>query len=358
MTTLFTPVQLGPYQLANRIVMAPLTRTRSDESGVPTADMARYYGLRASAGLIISEATNISPQGRGYIDTPGIFTDAQVAGWKQVTDAVHAGGGRMFLQLWHVGRISHPDLQPGKSLPVAPSAIKPVAKIYTQAGFVDALTPHALALSELPGIINDYRRATENALKAGFDGVEIHGANGYLIDQFLRDGSNQRSDAYGGSIENRIRFAREVTEAVVGVAGGGKVGIRLSPLSSVNDMHDSNPEPLFTALIEALNPYKLAYIHVVEGITRAAREVEGGFDLQVLRRKFNGLYMGNNGYTQPLADQRLSAGAVDLVAFGRPFIANPDLVTRFKKGLPLSEADSATFYGQGPQGYLDYPLAG
>ncbi len=358
-TTLLAPTQLGPYQLSNHVVMAPLTRTRAPDEGVPTQLMAKYYGMRASAGLIISEATNITPQGRGYIDTPGIYSEAQIAGWKAVTDAVHAGGGRIYLQLWHVGRISHPDLQPGKTLPVAPSAIKPKAQIFTQNGMVDAQEPRALNSNEIPGIIADYRRATENALKAGFDGVEIHAANGYLIDQFLRDGSNQRTDAYGGSIENRIRFAREVVEAVVAGAGGesGKVGIRLSPLSSVNDMQDSNPEALFTALIDAINPYKLAYIHVVEGITRAAREVEGGFDLQVLRRKFNGLYMGNNGYTQQLAEQRLAAGEVDLVAFGRPFISNPDLVERFKRNLPLATPDTATFYGKGERGYTDYPTA-
>lgn len=358
-TNLLAPAQLGPYQLSNRVVMAPLTRTRATEDGVPTEAMAKYYRLRSGAGLIISEATNITPQGRGYIDTPGIYSDAQIEGWKQVTDAVHEGGGRIYLQLWHVGRISHPDLQPDNVLPVAPSALKPKAQIYTQNGMVDALEPRELALSEIPGIIRDYRRATENALKAGFDGVEIHGANGYLVDQFLRDGSNRRTDAYGGSIENRIRFAREVVEAVVAGAGGdsSKVGIRLSPLSSVNDMQDSNPEALFTALIDAINPYKLAYIHVVEGITRAAREVEGGFDLQVLRRRFNGLYMGNNGYTQELAEQRLAAGEVDLVAFGRPFISNPDLVERFRRGLPLAVPDATTFYGKGERGYLDYPEA-
>ncbi len=357
-TSLLSPVQLGPYQLANRVVMAPLTRTRAADGGVPTEAMAQYYAMRASAGLLIAEATNISPQGRGYIDTPGIFSEAQIKGWKVVTDAVHKAGGRMFLQLWHVGRISHPDLQPNNAAPVAPSAITPKAQIYTQKGMVDALEPRALELSEIPGIVADYRRATENALKAGFDGVEIHAANGYLIDQFLRDGSNKRTDAYGGSIENRTRFLRDVVEAVVAGAGGesGKVGIRLSPLSSVNDMQDSNPEALFTAVVDALNAFKLAYVHVVEGITRAAREVEGGFDLGRLRQRFNGLYIGNNCYTQELAEQRVASGAVDLVAFGRPFIANPDLVERFRRGAELNKPDTATFYGRGEHGYLDYPL--
>lgn len=356
-TSLLSPVQLGPYQLANRVVMAPLTRTRAAGDGVPTEAMARYYALRATAGLLIAEATNISPQGRGYLDTPGIFSEAQVQGWTLVTQAVHRQGGRIFLQLWHVGRISHPDLQPGKVQPVAPSAITPRAQIYTQNGMVEALQPRALELAEIPGIVADYRRATENAVKAGFDGVEIHAANGYLIDQFLRDGSNRREDAYGGSIGNRIRFLREVVEAVVVGAGGnsGKVGIRLSPLSSVNDMTDSNPEALFTAVIDALNPFRLAYVHVVEGITRAAREVEGGFDLGKLRERFKGLYIGNSGYTQQLAEQRLASGAVDLVAFGRPFIANPDLVERFRRGADLNKPDTATFYGQGEHGYLDYP---
>lgn len=356
MAQLFSPVHLGPFQLSNRIVMAPLTRARAPHQGVPPEMMSRYYKPRATAGLIISEATNISPQGRGYAFTPGIFSEMQVEGWRGVTSAVHEAGGRIFCQLWHVGRVSHPDLQIGKVLPVAPSALLPKTQIFTGQGMVPALEPRALNISEIPGLISDYRHATENALRAGFDGVEIHGANGYLIDQFMRDGSNHRQDAYGGSIENRLRFVREVTEAVVDAAGdSGRVGLRISPLSSVNDMQDSNPETLFSALIDAINPFKLGYLHVVEGITRGAREVEGGFDLATLRRKFNGLYIGNNGYTKELAEQRLAAGEVDLVAFGRPFISNPDLVERLRRNAPLNPADPATFYGGGEHGYLDYP---
>lgn len=357
MTDLFSPVQMGAISLSNPIVMAPLTRARAAAGGVPTASMATYYGLRASAGLIISEATNITPEGRGYAFTPGIFSEAQIAGWKAVTDAVHQKGGRIFCQLWHVGRVSHPDLQPGKILPVAPSALRPKTQIFTEAGMVDAQTPRALALNEIPRLLADYRIAAENAIKAGFDGVEIHAANGYLIDQFLRDGSNTRTDAYGGSIENRIRFAREVTETICQAIGSARVGIRISPLSPANDMKDSNPEALFTALVAALNPLKLAYLHVVEGATRGPRDVPGGFDLGKLRTLFNGLYMGNNGYTRELATSRLASGAVDLVAFGRPFISNPDLVQRFKLGLPLTLADQSTFYGGDDKGYLDYPLA-
>lgn len=357
MTDLFSPLQLGAVQLSNRIVMAPLTRSRAPVAGVPTEAMARYYGLRASAGLIISEATNITPEGRGYAFTPGIFSDTQIAGWQAVTAAVHAGGGRIFCQLWHVGRVSHSDLQEGKALPVAPSAIRPDIQIFTENGMVPSETPRALELNEIPRLLADYRRAAENAIKAGFDGVEIHAANGYLIDQFLRDGSNTRTDAYGGSIENRIRFAREVAAEVCAAIGAERVGIRLSPLSSVNDMSDSTPEALFTALVEALNPLKLAYLHVVEGMTRGPREVTGGFDLGKLRALFKGVYMGNNGYTRELALDRLASGAVDLVAFGRPFIANPDLVARLRDGLPLTQPDQTTFYGGGEKGYLDYPLA-
>lgn len=353
--SLFSPLTAGEMYLANRICMAPLTRTRAGEGGIPTADMATYYGQRASAGLIIAEATNISPQGRGYLDTPGIYSEAQVDGWRAVTKAVHDKGGRIVLQLWHVGRISHRDLQPGKVQPVAPSALTPQALVYTQNGMVPALQPRALELSELPGIIADYRKAARNARAAGFDGVEIHAANGYLLDQFLRDGTNKRQDAYGGTIANRIRLTCDVTQAVCDEIGSGRVGIRLSPLSPVNDMSESNPQALFTALVAALNPLHLAYLHVVEGATRGPREVPGGFDLGELRRLFKGVYMGNNGYTGELAAQRLASGAIDLAAFGRPFIANPDLVERLRRHLPLNEADPSTFYGRSLKGYLDYP---
>jgi N-ethylmaleimide reductase len=353
-TDLFSPVRLGPYQLTNRIVMAPLTRSRAGDGDVPRAMTAEYYAQRASAGLIISEASPISPQGKGYAWTPGIYSEAQVAGWRVVTDAVHAKGGRIFLQLWHVGRISHPDLQPGGVLPVAPSAICPDVETFTEQGKKAAVTPRALTLEELPGIIEDYRHAAENALKAGFDGVEVHGANGYLLDQFLRDGANKRTDAYGGSIDNRIRLLLEAVAAVVSVWGGERVGLRLSPVSTVNDLTDSNPEPLFTTLVERLNTFGLAYLHVVEGVTGGPREVENGFDLGILRRSFKGLYMANNGYTLEMAKQARREGAADLIAFGRPFISNPDLVERLRIGAPLAPLDPATLYGGDAKGYTDY----
>ena len=278
---LFQPVRLGPYQLANRIVMAPLTRSRAGEDGVPRPLMAEYYAQRASAGLIIAEGTNISPQARGYAFTPGLYNDAQVEGWRQVTEAIHARGGRIFPQLWHVGRISHPSLQPGGALPVAPSAICPEATAYTTAGFQPCVTPRALAIAEIPEIVEQYRRAARNALAAGFDGVEIHAANGYLIEQFLRDSTNKRTDAYGGSRESRARLLLEVTEAVAGVCGGERVGIRLSPVSPVNGADlDSDPAGTYAYVVERLNAFGLAYIHIIEGATQGPREVPGGFDLR------------------------------------------------------------------------------
>ncbi|UEM06505.1 alkene reductase [Skermanella rosea] len=353
---LFHPVKLGPYTLANRIVMAPLTRSRANKEDAPFALHAQYYGQRATAGLIISEATQISRQGKGYAYTPGIHSEAQVAGWKQVTNAVHAKGGRIFLQMWHVGRISHPSLQENGALPVAPSAIKPEGKAFTEEGFVPFVTPRALDLDEIPGIVEQYRTAAGNAKRAGFDGVEIHAANGYLIDQFLRDGTNKRTDAYGGSIENRARLMLEVTEAVVGVWGGDRVGIRLSPISPANDISDSDPDPVFTYAVEQLNRFGLAYLHLVEGATGASREVTGPVDLRKLRRIFNGLYIANNLIDRDKAIRLRETGEADLVAFGRPFIANPDLVERLRINAPLNEPDRDTFYGGGAEGYTDYPF--
>ncbi len=353
---LFEPVQLGHITLSNRIVMAPLTRSRAKDGDVPSELAIEYYAQRASAGLIIAEATQISPSGKGYVYTPGIYNDTQVTAWKHITDAVHAKGGRIFLQLWHVGRISHPSIQPGGILPVAPSAIKPDGQAYTKDGFVPLVTSRALDTAELPGIVNQYKIAAQHALAAGFDGVEIHAANGYLLDQFLRDKTNHRTDAYGGSIENRARLVLEVAEAVVGVWGGDRVGIRISPLSKFGDISDSNPEALFMHVVKALNPFKLAYLHVIEGDTGGDREVEGGFDLQSLHRAFNGLYMANNGYDFALAEQTVDARRADLIAFGRPYIANPDLVRRLREGAPLSVADPATMYGGGAAGYVDYPF--
>jgi N-ethylmaleimide reductase len=353
---LFKPVELGPYRLANRIVMAPLTRSRATAEGVPTPLMAEYYGQRASAGLIIAEGTNISPQGRGYAFTPGLYTEGQTAAWCDVTRAVHDKGGRIFVQLWHVGRISHPSLQPGGALPVAPSAIRPAATAYTETGFQPCVTPRALDAAEIPGIVEQYGRSARNALAAGFDGVEIHAANGYLIDQFLRDSTNKRIDAYGGPRENRTRFLLEVVKAIVGICGGERVGIRLSPLSPVNDIGaDSDPAGTFTYVVKRLNEFGLAYMHVIEGVTQGPREVPGGFDLQIVRRSFAGLYIANNGYDLALALAARRRNAADLIAFGRLYIANPDLVERFRVSAPLNLPDRATFFGGGKEGYTDYP---
>lgn len=352
---LFKSTQLGPLELANRIVMAPLTRSRAKEDDIPSELAIEYYVQRASAGLIIAEATQISQQGKGYVYTPGIYSAPQVTAWKKITDAVHAAGGKIFLQLWHVGRISHPSIQANGALPVAPSAIKPEGQAYTNDGFVPLVTPRALATSEMPEIVQQYRSAAENALAAGFDGVEIHAANGYLLDQFLRDKTNQRTDAYGGSIENRARLLMEVTAAVVAIWGGERVGIRISPISTFGDIADSNPEALFTYVTEQLNSFGLVYLHVIEGDTGGAREPAGGFDPQILRRLFKGLYMANNGYDLEMALSAREEKTVDLIAFGRPFIANPDLVERLLTVAPLNVPDPATMYGGGAAGYVDYP---
>ena len=350
---LFQPARLGALSLANRIVMAPLTRSRTGHAGIPGPMNAAYYAQRASAGLIIAEATQVSPQGQGYAFTPGIYNEAQVAGWKQVTDAVHREGGKIVLQLWHVGRISHPSLQPDGGLPVAPSAIRPEGKAFTEAGFEPFVTPRALETDEIAGIVEDYRTAAANARRAGFDGVEIHGANGYLIDQFLRDGTNQRTDRYGGSIENRSRFLLEVTEAVVGVWGGDRVGLRISPASPANDIADSDPQAVFDHAVAALGRFGLAFLHVVEGATGGSREAD--FDFQKLRRAFKGAYVANNGYDRALAIDTIAQGHADFIAFGRPFIANPDLVARLRSDAPLAEADRDTMYGGDAHGYTDYP---
>jgi N-ethylmaleimide reductase len=355
MTDVFEPIALGPLHLPNRIVMAPLTRSRAGKGDIPGPMNAEYYAQRASAGLIISEATQITQQGKGYAFTPAIETPPQVAGWRLVTDAVHGKAGRIFQQLWHVGRISHPSLQPDGGLPVAPSAVKPAGQAFTETGFVPMVTPRALETDEIAGIVEDYRRAARNALAAGFDGVEIHAANGYLIDQFLRDKTNLRTDRYGGSVANRLRFMSEVVEAVVSVWGSERVGIRFSPLSPANDIADSDPQTIFTEAVRVVDAIGLVYIHVIEGATGGSRDIPGGFDLQTLRRAFRGKYMANNGYDLALAERTVGEGRADLVAFGKPFIANPDLVERFRAGLPLAEPDKATFYGGDAHGYTDYP---
>jgi len=352
---LFKPFRLGDLELKNRLVMAPLTRIRASEStDAPNELNAEYYRQRATAGLIITEASQISQQGQGYIHTPGIHTDAQVEGWKKVTEAVHAAGGLIFVQLWHVGRISHVSLQPGGAAPVAPSAVQAKTKTFTAAGFTEVSMPRALEAEEIPGIFADYRRAAENAKAAGFDGVEIHGANGYLIDQFLKDGTNKRTDAYGGSIENRARFALDVVDTVCRVWERGRVGIRLAPVSPANDVQVSDPEKIFFFLVRELSARGIGFIHVVEGATGGPRDF-AAFDYAGLRKAFGGAYIANNGYTRELAIEALRSDRADLIAFGKPFIANPDLVERLRRNAPLNQPDKATFYGGGAKGYTDYP---
>ncbi len=367
MTTLFEPTRAGDIALKNRIVMAPLTRNRAP-GAVPTPLMATYYRQRASAGLLITEATAISHQGQGYADVPGLYAPEQIAGWKRVTEAVHQAGGKIVTQLWHVGRVSHTELQPGKGAPVAPSAVtaktKTVLIVDGVPTFVETSPPRALRTDELPGIVDDYRRAALAAIEAGFDGVEIHAANGYLLDQFLKTGANQRTDAYGGAIENRARLLLEVTRAVVGAIGAGRTGIRLSPVTPANDIVDADPQPLFEYVARELGPLGLAYVHVIEGAPGGPRQIDDRpFDYAALRQAWRsaggqGAWMVNNGYDLALAEQSLKDGA-DLVAFGKPFIANPDLVERLRQGGPFNPADRTTFYGGGEKGYTDYPaLAG
>jgi N-ethylmaleimide reductase len=351
---LFEPFKLGPITLPNRLVMAPLTRNRALAGLVPNPLAIDYYGQRASAGLLITEATQISQQGQGYQDTPGIYSKEQIAGWRKVTDRVHAGGGRIFLQLWHVGRISHTSLQANGGAPVAPSAIRAIGKTFVGGTFADVSEPRALELSEIPGIIDGFKKGAANAIAAGFDGVEIHGANGYLLDQFAKDGANKRTDVYGGSIENRAKLMLEVSKAVVAEVGSERTGIRISPVTPSNDISDSNPQPLFDYITDHLGALKLVYLHVVEGATGGPRDI-APFDYQSLRKRFKGAYIANNGFDFNLANKVLSSGEADLIAFGKLFIANPDLVERFKRSAPLNAPDKATFYGGGAKGYTDYP---
>ena len=373
MTTLYDPITVGAWALPHRVVMAPLTRNRAPGQ-VPTPLMATYYAQRAhpdtGASLIITEATPVCPEGHGYADTPGLHTDEQVQAWKTVTDAVHAVGGRIVVQLWHVGRVSHNSLQPGGQPPVAPSAIRAQAKtfIFTEqngqrvGAFVDTSEPRALRLEEIPGIVESYRTAARRAIEAGFDGVEVHGANGYLLDQFLRRGSNQRTDAYGGPIEHRARLLLDVMEAVTAEIGGNRVGLRLSPVTPANDAQDDDPQPLFEHVVRHLAPMGLAYLHLIEGQTGGARDYQQGpqpFDYAALRAAYRhaggqAAWMVNNGYDGDLANSAVQDGA-DLVAFGKAFIANPDLTRRLKQGGPFNEPDRQTFYGGGEAGYTDYP---
>lgn len=353
---LFKPLTLGEITLPNRIAMAPLTRNRAAAGNVPGPLAALYYTQRASVGLIISEATQISPMGQGYIATPGIHSAEQIAGWRTVTQSVHDAGGHMFLQLWHVGRISHTSLLPDGQAPVAPSAIRAASKTFTTDGFVDVSMPRALSIAEIEQTVADYRQAALNAIAAGFDGVEVHSANGYLIDQFLRDSSNQRSDAYGGSIENRTRFLREVVAAVSEAIGAQRVGVRFSPVSGFNDISDSAPQALFEAAVAQMQAIGIAYVHVIEGQTGGERDT--AFDYAALRSHFKGVWMVNNGYDADMAETAIASGRADMVAIGRPLIANPDWLARIAHDAALNPLDQATMYGGDARGYTDYPVLG
>ncbi|WP_207099652.1 alkene reductase [Paracoccus shandongensis] len=349
MPSLFDPLPLGPLTLKNRIVMAPLTRARAGADRIPNAMMAEYYAQRAGAGLILSEATSVTPMGVGYADTPGIWNDAQVEGWKQVTKAVHDAGGLIFLQLWHVGRISDPMFLDGQ-LPVAPSAIKPAGTVSLVRPKKEYVTPRALDTDEIPGIVEAYRKGAENAKRAGFDGVEIHGANGYLIDQFLQDRSNHRTDQYGGPIENRVRFLNEITDAVIGVWGADRVGLHLAPRGDSHDMGDSDPRALFTYVARQMRDRGLAFL--------CLREYLGPDSLlDDIKAAFGGVVIANEQLTRDSAADLVRSGRADAAAFGKDFIATPDLPRRFAEDLSLNQQDPATFYGSGPKGYVDYPVA-
>lgn len=358
-STLFTPFQVGDLTLPNRLIMAPMTRSRAQRTGnVPAASAATYYAQRATAGLIISEGSQISPQAVGYIDTPGIHSAEQVAGWKLVTEAVHAAGGRIFLQLWHVGAVSHPYFHNG-ALPVAPSAVKPTATAFTGNGMEEVPTPRALETHEVKAIVEDFRQAAKNAQAAGFDGVEVHGANGFLIDQFLQSGTNLRTDEYGGSLENRARFALEVVQAAVDVFGAGRVGYKMSPSANLGGIFDADPLETFSYLAAQLERFGLAYLHVMEALPghfMAPKESKEPI-APALRKLFTGPFILNGGYGKETAEQALAAEETDLISFGVPFIANPDLVARYQANAPLNQADPGTFYGGTDKGYVDYPLS-
>jgi N-ethylmaleimide reductase len=356
---LFSPFQLGPYELRNRLVMAPMTRNRAGEGNVPTGMAAEYYAQRATAGLIVTEGTQVTPAGQGYPLTPGIHSDEQVEGWRKVTNAVHARGGRIFAQLWHVGRVSHPLTQPDGALPVAPSAIGFEGEIMTVQGPKPMVVPRALETEEVAEVVAQFAEGARRAYLAGFDGVELHGANGYLIDQFLRDGTNQRTDRYGGTVPNRVRFLEEVTAAVVDVWGGDRVGVRISPTGSYNGMSDSDPEATFGYAAWALNKFGLAYLHVSEPIVPGADPgvafSAGGRITPALRAIFRGALIVNGGYDARSGHAAVARGEGDLVAYGVSFLANPDLVRRFREDAPLNAPDRASFYGGDAHGYVDYP---
>lgn len=350
---LFEPFRVGNLPLANRMVMAPMTRNRADENGVVTSMMVAYYQQRASASLVVTESTPVSPEGVGYPLTPGIYTDAQAASWLRVTDAVHSAGGHVFIQLQHCGRISHPSMLPNNATPVGPSAQQAMGQAVTYSGMQEFVTPRALETHEIPGIVAQFQHGAEMAKRAGFDGVEVHSANGYIIDQFLRDGTNYRTDAYGGSVQNRMRLLNEILDAAGAVWPARRVGVRLSPENSFNSMSDSDPQAHFGYFVEQLSPRGLAYVHVLEGdmMTKTS-----ALDYRALRAQFSGPYIANNGYDLVRAQTAVRSGAADLVAFGIPFLANPDLVRRYRENLPLNAADPTTFYGGNEVGYTDYPF--
>jgi N-ethylmaleimide reductase len=351
---LFSPYRLGDLALANRLVMSPMTRSRALDGNVPHPLAATYYAQRASAGLIVSEATQVSPQGVGYIRTPGIHSTAQVAGWKAVTEAMHRAGGRIFAQLWHVGRVSHPDFH-GGALPVAPSALPVEGEAFTTRGRTKLVTPRALATDEIPGIVAQFRAAAENAKAAGFDGVELHGANGYLLDQFLRDGANRRTDAYGGSLQNRVRFPLEVVDAATAVWGARRVGYKLSPQFSGYSMSDSDPVATFSFIAGELGRRGLLYLHVTEPVAGPSAPAETKRVTPILRKIFDGTVIVNGGYDAQSGNAAIARGEADLVAFGVPFLANPDLPARYRSRAALNAPDQATFYAGEEKGYIDYP---
>ncbi|HEV7785322.1 MAG TPA: alkene reductase [Thermoanaerobaculia bacterium] len=353
---ILTPVQVGPYTLRNRMVMAPMTRNRAVEGLVPAPFAATYYQQRASAGLIVTEGSQVSAQGVGYPNTPGVHSAAQVEGWKRVTAAVHERGGRIFLQLWHVGRISHPSLQPEGALPVAPSAIAAEGTVHTYSGPQPFVAPRALETAEIPGLVEQFAHGARTALESGFDGVEIHGANGYIVDQFLRDGTNHRTDEYGVSAENRTRFLVEVVEAVAGVWGANRVGVRVSPTGSFNSMSDSDPVATFSHAAGALDRFGLAYLHVVEPVSGPMAVPGAPAVAQAIRQRFHGPLILNGGYDLATADAAIAEGKADLISFGQLFLANPDLPERFAEGAPLNAPDYSTFYTGGEKGYIDYPV--
>ena len=356
MANIFEPIQLGSLTLANRVFMAPLTRTRADVDGVPSEFAATYYSQRASAGLIVTEATQISPMGKGYSNTPGIHSRAQVKAWSEITESVHKSGGRIFLQLWHVGRISHTSLLPNGVQPLAPSAIRANAYTHIATGSAQVSEPVALTTSGIRETLVDYRHAAENAKTAGFDGVEVHAANGYLIDQFLRTGTNQRTDEYGGTAENRVRFLAEAVEKVLEVWDSKQVGVRISPTVDFNDMMDANPHETFSVAVEKLSGYGLGYLHVVEQAQDSKGSAEEGIALSAhLRKLWKSVYVVNGGYDGPRGEEAVRSGHADAVAFGRAFLANPDLPKRLQLGATLNEMDPTTIYGGGAEGYTSYP---